>query len=162
MNRSCFVIMKKAAFVIVSQEIHDTSGRSATLWTSKHQIFKKTETIIKGRIKVCFAFVRAAQNSRYLISFYYFHFSFYLFFLRPYFEKHLDFCSLLYRLRDSSAAGAGTEKTIFSHRYPLFLDRVFLNRFGPFILPRRPYSEILLSIPVSSTWMIENKLKISN
>ena len=43
----------------------------------------------------------------------------YLFFLRPYFEKHLDFCSLLYRLRDRSAyaAGAGTEGTIFSRRY---------------------------------------------
>ena len=120
--------------------------------------------MIKGLIKVCFTFVRAAQNSRYLISFYYFQFSFYLFFLSPYFEKHLDFCSLLYRFRDSSAAGAGTEGTIFSRRYSLseIACVLFLNRFGPFILPRRPYSEILLSISVSSTWIIENKLKISN
>ena len=137
MNRSCFVTMKKAAFVIASQEIHVTSSRSATLWKSKHQVFSKTETIIKGLIKVCLTFFRAAQTSRYLISFYYFHF-FYLFFLRPYFEKHLDFCSLLYRLRDSSAAGAGTERTIFFFP-PLspFLDRcvLFLNRFASFILP---------------------------
>ena len=115
-----FCYLKKTAFVIASQEIHVTGGRSSTLWKSKHQVFQKTETIIKGLIKVCFTFVRAAQNSRYLISFYYFQFSFYLFFLSPYFEKHLDFCSLLYRLRDSSAAGEGTERTIFfSRRYPL-------------------------------------------
>ena len=107
-----FCYYEKTAFVIASQKIHVTSSRSATLWKSKHQVFSKTETIIKGLIKVCLTFFRAAQTSRYLISFYYFHF-FYLFFLRPYFEKHLDFCGLLYRLRDSSAAGTGTEKTIF-------------------------------------------------
>ena len=52
---------------------------------------QKRKTIIEGLIKVCFTFFRAAQNSRYLISFCYFHFLLFFSFLRPYFEKHLDF-----------------------------------------------------------------------
>ena len=131
-----FRCYKKTAFVIASQEIHVTSGRSATLWKSKHQVFSKKETIIEGLIKVCFTFVRAAQisvtSSHFIIS---------IFFTVSFFvliSRNTSIFEACYRLRDSSAAGAGTEGTIFFFP-PLspFLDhvRVIFKLVSSFILP---------------------------
>ena len=70
---------------------YDTA--SIKFWKKKKKKEKRNEEL-KG-LKVWFTFVRVAQNSRHLIQFYYFHyFFFYYFVVCPYFEKHLDFCTL--------------------------------------------------------------------